>query len=94
MKDYTTSTPVFSKTIKVIETSDPGHADNVNVSTKQLLENSLSNRGLLNALMSFNYNEDTERIISMLPADYSDETLTIRDDMASVSGEKLILAVN
>ena len=42
MKEYTNSSPVFSDTIQVLEEGDPGHADNVNVTTKQLLDNDLS----------------------------------------------------
>lgn len=41
MKEYTNSSPVFSDTIQVLEEGDPGHADNVNVTTKQLLDNDL-----------------------------------------------------
>ena len=41
MKDYTNSSPVFSDTIQVLEEGDPGHADNVNVTTEQLLDNDL-----------------------------------------------------
>lgn len=39
MKEYTSPSPRFSDKIKVLETSDPVHADNVNVTTKQLLDN-------------------------------------------------------
>lgn len=42
MKDYTSADPVFSETIEIIEATDPGHADNVNVATKQLLQNTLA----------------------------------------------------
>ena len=42
MKEYTNSSPVFSDTIQVLEEGDPGHADNVNVTTEQLLDNDLS----------------------------------------------------
>lgn len=41
MKKYTNSSPVFSDSIQVLEEGDPGHADNVNVTTKQLLDNDL-----------------------------------------------------
>lgn len=41
MKEYTNSSPVFSDTIQVLENGDPGHADNVNVTTEQLLDNDL-----------------------------------------------------
>ena len=42
MKEYTNSSAVFSDTIQVLEEGDPGHADNVNVTTEQLLDNDLS----------------------------------------------------
>lgn len=41
MKNYTNANPVFSDTIKTLETTDNSHADNVNVTTKQLLDNDL-----------------------------------------------------
>lgn len=44
MKDYTNKTPVFSESIRVTETSDPAHADNVNAAPEQLLQNTLVNR--------------------------------------------------
>lgn len=39
MKDYTSSSPVFSGTVKIPEPTDTNHADNFNKSTKQLLDN-------------------------------------------------------
>lgn len=39
MKEYTSNSQGFSDKIKILETSDPVHADNVNITTKQLLEN-------------------------------------------------------
>lgn len=44
MREYTTSSPLFSKKINIVETSDPAHADNINAATKQLLENTLKLR--------------------------------------------------
>lgn len=41
MREYTNSSPVFSDAVQVLEEGDPGHADNVNVTTKQLLDNDL-----------------------------------------------------
>ena len=41
MKDYTSSSPVFSDTVKMLETTDTNHADNFNKSTKQLLDNDI-----------------------------------------------------
>lgn len=44
MKDYTSSTPEFSSSIKVLDTATSVHSDNVNVTTKQLLQNTLVNK--------------------------------------------------
>ncbi len=52
MRDYTSDNPSFSKAIKILEVGDPGHADNVNVTTKQLLQNTLANRGLILGAMA------------------------------------------
>ena len=41
MKKYTNNSPVFSDTIQVLEQGDPGHADSVNVTTEQLLDNDI-----------------------------------------------------
>lgn len=63
MKDYTTDTPEFSDRIKILETTDPGHADNVNVTTKQLLQNTLVNDRKLSEFAEVT-DEDVENIIS------------------------------
>lgn len=44
MKDYTSNNPDFKAVIKIVETTDPAHADNINASVKQLLENTMRNR--------------------------------------------------
>ncbi|MDE6916719.1 MAG: hypothetical protein K2P39_07990, partial [Lachnospiraceae bacterium] len=41
MKDYTEKNPVFSDTIKITDTSDPGNALLLNAAPKQLLQNDL-----------------------------------------------------
>lgn len=41
MKDYTSESPVFSEKIRILDISDPGHADHVNEATEQLLQNTL-----------------------------------------------------
>ncbi len=43
MKSYTKTDPVFSKSIKITEVTDAGHADFINEAPKQLLENTLVN---------------------------------------------------
>ena len=43
MKTYTKSDPVFSESIQITETTDPAHADNINVAPKQLLQNTVVN---------------------------------------------------
>ncbi len=43
MKDYTASKePVFSEKIKIVETTDPVHADHANAAAKQLIENDMA----------------------------------------------------
>ena len=39
MKDYISSSPVFSDKVKILETTDTNHADNFNASTEQLADN-------------------------------------------------------
>lgn len=94
MKDYTSNSPSFSSTIQIVETTDPAHADNLNVPVKQLMQNTLVNHSLINAMIGFVYNSDAESIISALPSAFDNGSLTIRDEMAEVSGETLILAVS
>ena len=48
MKDYTSSAPEFSETIRITETTDPAHADIINAAPKQLLENTLVLHAALN----------------------------------------------
>lgn len=45
MKKYISSNPEFSNEINIVEPTDPAHADNVNAAPKQLLENTLVNKG-------------------------------------------------
>ena len=77
MKEYTSNSLGFSNKIKIIETSDPVHADNVNVTTKQLLDNDIF---LKNAI---NKNE----AISTLAAGETSITCTIEglDSNSSIS---------
>lgn len=41
MKEYTCEEAIFSDSIKITETTDPAHADNINDAPKQLLQNTL-----------------------------------------------------
>ena len=41
MRKYTTDNPKFQESIDIVEETDPGHADNLTPSLKQLLQNSL-----------------------------------------------------
>lgn len=41
MKNYTCENPVYSENIKIIEPTDPAHADAVNAASIQLLQNTL-----------------------------------------------------
>ncbi len=61
MKDYTSVNPVFSTKIRIVETTDPAHADNVNAAPRQLLQNTLANRAAIMALAgSYNWEYDAE----------------------------------
>lgn len=42
MKDYTSKNPVFSESIKIVESTDLVNAENKNAAPKQLLENTLA----------------------------------------------------
>ena len=65
MKNYTNSNPVFSRIIKTLEVSDPGHADNVNVTTKQLLDNTLVLKDQLDANIGTPANYDEQKPYSV-----------------------------
>ena len=41
MKDYTNKNPAFAETIRIMETTDTNHAENVNLTTRQLMDNTL-----------------------------------------------------
>lgn len=70
MKDYTAGNkPVFSDKVKIVEITDPVHADNANAAAKQLIENDLALRKMLESKaeaeegmgMSHNDFTDTEK---------------------------------
>lgn len=42
MKNYTNNNPEFADSIQIIETTDTNHAENVNVATRQLMDNTLA----------------------------------------------------
>lgn len=100
MKNYTTSTPEFSDTIKILEVGDPGHADNVNVTTMQLLANTLANRILLEALIQMvaggNYDAQDEMVDMGLGCTVDEEVLMIPPKIGNweAESETLILVSN
>ena len=75
MKNYTTSTPVFSENIEIVETTDSAHADNVNAAPKQLLQNTLFNRDQISKL-SVGLNEcvNIEEVIKAIDEAYTQFT--------------------
>lgn len=93
MKDYTNDNPVFSRNLKIAQTSDPAHAEVLNITSMQLMQNTLSNRNLLNAFMHYSYDSDRECVIEMLPLDYENEKIKIPNGMGSVNEETLILEI-
>lgn len=52
MREYTSTNPVFNESIRIIEITDPAHADNVNMAPEQLLQNTLCNRNNIDELKS------------------------------------------
>ena len=90
MKDYTSLEPVFSSVIKVVETTDPAHADNINAATKQLLQNTIANRNILRGLCGFTYEGD-ELLYNILGSSYDKESLIIPASMAIVEEDETLL---
>lgn len=90
MKDYTSAVPVFSLSIKVVETTDPAHADNINAASEQLLQNTLSNRALIKGLFGFNY-EGNGLLNNILGCVKDEETLIIPVGMGMVENSILVL---
>ncbi len=97
MKNYTTSTPEFSDTIKILEVGDPGHADNVNVTTMQLLANTLANRILLEALIQMvaggNYDAQDEMVDMGLGCTVDEEVLMIPPKIGNWEAESETLTL-
>ena len=44
MKDYSVNEAAFTNIIKIVETTDPAHADNINYAVKQVFENTVANK--------------------------------------------------
>ena len=76
MKSYTVSkNPVFSASVQVIEESDPVNAEVTNVPTKQLIENDLALKAMLEKKM------EPEEGMGLSHNDYTDED---RDKLAGI----------
>lgn len=93
MKEYTNAAPEFSPSIQVVETTDPAHADNINAATKQLLQNTLSNRAIISSLLGYSYDSDRGRVVCMLPFNFDNGKLTVPDGMGHIDDECLVLEV-
>lgn len=93
MKEYKNTNPAFSQSIFVVETTDPAHADNINVATTQLLQNTLSNREVIGKLLGYSYDSDRERVVNMLPFNFDNGRLTVPDGMGRFDKECLVLEV-
>lgn len=102
MKDYTCENPVFSEKIRIVEVSDPGHADNVNPAPKQLLQNTLANRieinglwemisSLMGSLCGYYYDTANRKITSLLPHKYENGILEFPEGAAHMEGGILVL---
>lgn len=76
MKNYTAgSAPVFSEKIKIVEITDLVHADNANAASKQLIENDLALKAMLEKKM------EPEEGMGLSHNDYTDED---RDKLAGI----------
>lgn len=84
MKTYTNSSPVFSRNISIVETSDPAHADNVNAAPKQLLQNTLANRDLIQRTrLSIHYDQENEAIV--INGSGTGEDAAVQGSMAEIA---------
>lgn len=90
MKEYTSTEPVFSDSIQVVETTDPAHADNINAATKQLLQNTLANRQAVSDLFGFSYAGDG-LLYNVLGCSYGDGVLIIPPGRGTVEDGTIIL---
>lgn len=93
MKEYKNTSPVFADAIQIVETTDPAHADNINMSPIQLLQNTLSNRELIRKMLGYSYDSDRGRVINLLPFEFDTGTLTILDGLGKFEDERLVLMV-
>lgn len=93
MKEYKNTSPVFSPAIQIVETTDPAHADNINMAPIQLLQNTLSNRAVIGRLLGYSYDSDRGRVVCMIPFDFDDGKLTVPDGMGHFEDECLVLEV-
>lgn len=93
MKEYKNTSPVFTDAIQIVETTDPAHADNINMAPKQLLQNTLSNRELIKEMLAYSYDSDRGRIVNLLPFDFDNGKLTVPEGMGSFEDDCLVLEV-
>lgn len=93
MKEYKNTSPVFTDAIQIVETTDPAHADNINMGPIQLLQNTLSNREFIRKMLGYSYDSDRGRVINLLPFEFDTGTLTILDGLGKFEDERLVLRV-
>ena len=100
MKDYNVENPEFHESVKIVETTDPAHADNVNAGPKQIYENTMYLKQVFEAgspdnfVSSRNYEEGecctyegrTYRALSDIPAgDWNAENWTLTNAYNEIS---------
>lgn len=93
MKDYSSDNPVFSESIDILETTDTNHADNFNVATMKLYENTMvlkeANEQVAEQL------EELEQTVGQFEGfSYNNETetLVVPATVGSLVGETLVLS--
>lgn len=93
MKEYTNDNPTFSKAVEILETTDTNHADNFNVATKKLFDNTQVLKGASDKIgKSVEALEETVGKFEGFSYDNQNETLIVPATVGSVVGETLVLA--
>lgn len=94
MKEYKNASPQFSDTIRIVETTDSNHADNINAGVVQTFQNTLYNRENIKELtekateLESDYNKLTENAaalannITEIEKELTDSTAALQNSIA------------
>lgn len=90
MKDYAPENPAFSETIKITETSDPAHADLINMPIKQLHQNTLVNQLQIAGLFGFTYDDEVEAVSNIMGCHRDEDTIYLPSALAELAEDETI----